>query len=171
MGELRQRLATPSTVLREANGSSLRRVSSFRLGVMLALSSRYRLCGTRGWLQVTDAATDLAVPRVAGGLPERRGYLVLIPDEGGDPASALAAQVLLAGLHKRQADPPATMLVANGKPIHVAPPAVPRGDQRAEDRTIGVGGDEQAPGRRQGQSLHILEPVGGGRVLTASLLP
>lgn len=55
----------------------------------------------------------------------------------------------LAGSHERQANTPAAMLEANSQPIHVPPPAIPRSNQRAQNRNIGMIGisdrDEQAP--------------------------
>jgi len=124
----------------------------------------------RARLQVADAATDLAVLRVAGRLPECRRYLVLVPDEGGDPASPLAAQMLLAGSNERQADASTAILDANCQSIHVSPPAVPRGDQRTEDRAVTVS-DEQAPRLVGEESLHILDSIGSARVLAARLPP
>ncbi len=121
-------------------------------------------------LQIAHAASDLVVLRVAGRLPERRGHLVLIPDQGGDPASALASQVLLAGPHERQADTSATMLEANSQSIHVSPPAIPRGDQSTDDETVSVG-DKQTPRCPQEQLLDIFEPVNSARMLTPGLLP
>ncbi len=110
------------------------------------------------------------VPRVAGALPERPGHLVLIPHEGGDSASALATQMLLAGSYKRQADASAAMLAANRQPVHVSPPAVPCGDQRAKERTLGAG-DKHAARRLGEQPLYILEQVSCSRVRAAGLLP
>lgn len=55
-------------------------------------------------LQVPHPAADLAVPRVAHRLPERRRDLIPVPDEGRDAVGALPAQVLLASAHERQAD-------------------------------------------------------------------
>lgn len=78
--------------------------------------------------------------------------------------------MLLAGAHERQADALTAMLDANGQSIHVAPPAVPGGDQCTKDRAVAVG-DEQAPRCLSKQSLRVPEPVGSRSVLATSLLP
>lgn len=46
-------------------------------------------------LQISDPAADLAVLRVAGGVPERAGCVVLKGDQGGYPTGAALAQVFL----------------------------------------------------------------------------
>jgi hypothetical protein len=80
--------------------------------------------------------------------------------------------MLLPCSHERQADTPATMLRANSQPIHVPPPAVPRGDQRTQNGTVGVGvGDKQAARCPCEQPLHILQPVSSARMLAPGLLP
>jgi hypothetical protein len=101
---------------------------------------------------------------------ERRRNLVLVCDQGCDAVGALPTQVLLAGAHERQADAATTVISEHDEPVHVPPPAVPRGDQRAHERAVGIG-DEQAPGCLGEQPVDIFDPVGSRCVRTARPLP
>src|SRR5271155_5122089 len=62
------------------------------------------------------------------------------------------------------------MSEVNSQSIHVPPPTIPCGDQRAQDHTVAVG-NEQAPRRPREQPLHIVKSVSGGCVLAPSMLP
>jgi hypothetical protein len=80
-------------------------------------------------LYVAHASADLAVLGISGGVPESGGRRILVSDQGSDSASALAAQVHLAGADERHTDPLTAMGGEDRKPIHVSPPMVPSGDQ------------------------------------------
>jgi hypothetical protein len=121
-------------------------------------------------LPAAHAPAYRAVPRVACGLPERRHDLVLVRDQGCDAVGALPAHVLLACAHERQADAAAAVLMEHYEPVHVPPPSVPRGDQRAHECAAGVG-DEQTLRCLGEQSVDVLDPVGGGCVRAARPLP
>lgn len=84
-------------------------------------------------LQISDSATDVAILRIAGGLPERSGCLVLEGDQGGYPVGAASAQILLTGPSQRDPNALPPMPFANGEPIHVPSPPIPAGNQSTDD--------------------------------------
>lgn len=121
-------------------------------------------------LQIADSTADLLILGIAGGLPERPRCVVLEGDQGGYPAGAATAQVVLAGA--RQGDPDAlpAMPFADGEPVHVAPPPVPAGDQGADDLTVAL--SHQKGGRRVlDQALDVIQAVGRRCVLAPGLGP
>jgi hypothetical protein len=78
--------------------------------------------------------------------------------------------VLLSGSYKRQTNSRAAVLGVHSQPVQISSPAIRRGYEYTEDRAIG-GGNEQTARVMAEQSLHVIEAVGHGGVLAASLLP
>lgn len=124
----------------------------------------------RADLQIADSPANLAIPRIAGGPPKSPSILVVESDQCGHAAGAAPSQVVLACAGQREPDAFPTMAIANGEPIHVASPSVPRSDQGADDLPIPLG--DQEGGRRVGdQALNIIEAVGRARMFAPSLCP
>src|SRR5689334_411495 len=122
-------------------------------------------------LQVANPPADLAVARVAGGVPEPSRLLVVERDQSRDPPHPALAQVVLARSRKRQSDPLASTPLVHRKPIHVAPPTVPARDQRPDDLLIPFG-HQQCGGRAlRDQPLDVLDPVLRARMPAAGLCP
>ena len=111
------------------------------------------------------------VLRIAGGIPERAGVRVLEGHQGRYAAGGAAAQVLLAG--SRQGDPDAltAMLLANGEPVQVPPPAIPAGDQGADDLATTLRYQQGSGGIGGDQALDVLRTVRRACVFTPLLGP
>jgi hypothetical protein len=121
-------------------------------------------------LQVADSPAYLRIELIASGVPESSRDLILKGDQRGYATDATLAQIILAGPGQREPDALPPMPIANGKPIHVASPAVPGGDQGAEDLPVPFGDQENGRGPRD-QALDVIESVGRTCMLASSMRP
>lgn len=121
-------------------------------------------------LQITNPSTDLLVLGITGGLPECSSRLVLEGDQGGYPAGAASAQILLAGPGQRDPDALPPMLLTNGEPVQVSSPPIPPGDQSTDDLSVALGNQKGCRGVSD-QALDVIQAVCRACVLASLLGP
>jgi hypothetical protein len=121
-------------------------------------------------LQIADPSADRVILRIAGGLPERSSYLVLVGDQGGYSTGAAAVQVLLTCSRQRYSNALSPMRLANGEPIHISPPPVPRGNQGTEDFSTTLGYKQDSWGIDD-QTLDVIYAIRCACVLASRLGP
>ena len=121
-------------------------------------------------LQIADSTTDLFVPGVAGGLPERPRILIVEGDQSRHSTYTATAQVLLTGSRQREPDALPPMPFANSEPVHVPSPAIPAGNQRTDDLVAALS-DQQGSRGIPDQTLDVLQAIGRGSVPTPLLGP
>ena len=111
-------------------------------------------------LEVPYPTADRLVYRVAGGIPERAGDLVVVPDQGRDPSRPETAQMLLADVEQPPRDPLRRWFgcTASGT---CSPPPVPRRDQHTDDLTTAVLGHNSALGVSEIRRSMSLDAVRG----------
>jgi hypothetical protein len=86
--------------------------------------------------QVLDAAADVLIRWIPGGVPKRAGAEVVVRDERGDATSAFALQVRLPGVDKLPSNSHTPMTGMHCEPVQIAPPSVPCGDHNADDLAL-----------------------------------
>jgi hypothetical protein len=122
-------------------------------------------------LQIADSAAYLLILGIAGGIPECPGLPVVEGHQGGYATGTAAAQVLLAGPRQRDPDALSAMPVADGQPIQIPSPAVPAGNQSANDLIVALGNQKGSWGADGDQALDVIRPVRRACVLTPPLGP
>lgn len=90
-------------------------------------------------LQISDSTADVVILRIAGGPPERSSHLVLEGNQGGYPAGAASAQILLTSPRQRDPNALPPMPFTNCEPVHVPSPPVPAGNQSTDNLTAALG--------------------------------
>jgi hypothetical protein len=107
---------------------------------------------------------------VAGGLPECSGGIVFVGNQRGYSSDAATAEVFLTGPRQRDPNSLSPMSFTNSKPIQVASPPVPTGDQGADDLAV-ARGNQQSSRRIGDQVLDVLAAVDRGCMPTPRLSP
>src|SRR5204863_7467306 len=100
----------------------------------------------RGSAEVADEPARRLVVEVARRLPELRRLRKSDVDEGGDPRAALLSQPALGFSHQRSGNTLTPMLGADDESVEVPAPAVPAGDDGADQFALGLGQKQGAAG-------------------------
>jgi hypothetical protein len=123
-----------------------------------------RRWGADALSEVPDEASDLLVSPIASSFPNGDSVFFVVGDERGHPSRTFASQVLVPRFDQTRRDAVPTKVGKHRQAVHVAPPAVPGGDQRADDLAVVLGHQEGVVGVRDqsGDRAHVIGSDGSG---------